>query len=336
MTYFSGVFFVFSCMVVCDSWFSSSVCYNEIGCFGNNSPFNNALLVLPQSPTEVGVRYFLFTRKNGNIPQILTADRKVVLNSNFNGEKGTRFIIHGYKGKASDPWVTDMKDALLKREDENVIAVDWEKGADQFFYTQAVANTRVVGALISQMMYTLDKVAGGSSLARMHLIGHSLGSHVAGYAGERTLGTGRISGLDPAGPLFEWTDPKVRLDPSDALFVDVIHTNANGYGIASSVGHVDFYPNGGKLQPGCLDAFINILIGGQFDKMGEGVACSHMRVVSLFTESINSNCHFQSYPCKSCTTCGMGCAKMGYDAPQGNPQGNYFLSTNSQPPFCIA
>ena len=36
-----------------------------------------------------------------------------------------------------------------------------------------------------------------------------------------------ISGLDPAGPLFENKDPKVRLDPTDAKFVDVIHTDGD-------------------------------------------------------------------------------------------------------------
>lgn len=33
-------------------------------------------------------------------------------------------------------------------------------------------------------------------------------------------------GLDPAGPLFEKYVEQVRLDPSDAKFVDVIHSDA--------------------------------------------------------------------------------------------------------------
>ena len=51
-------------------------------------------------------------------------------------------------------------------------------------------------------------------------------------------------------------DVHVRLDPSDALFVDVIHSNAKplvdmGAGLYEPCGHVDFYPNGGQEQPGC-------------------------------------------------------------------------------------
>ena len=35
-----------------------------------------------------------------------------------------------------------------------------------------------------------------------------------------------FSGLDPAQPCFEGTPEEVRLDPSDAIFVDVIHTDS--------------------------------------------------------------------------------------------------------------
>lgn len=60
-----------------------------------------------------------------------------------------------------------------------------------------------------------------------------------------------IPGLDPAGPFFV-REIKGRLDPSDAKFVDVIHTAAGTVGYKAPCGTVDFYPNGGSIpQPGC-------------------------------------------------------------------------------------
>ena len=45
-----------------------------------------------------------------------------------------------------------------------------------------------------------------------------------------------------------------RLDLTDAKFVDVIHTNSGtiydaAISIPVSIGHVDFWPNGGTIQP---------------------------------------------------------------------------------------
>lgn len=65
-----------------------------------------------------------------------------------------------------------------------------------------------------------------------------------------------FEGLDPASPLFETTsgvvDPEHRLDPTDAQFVDVIHTSGPAFGFLAPLGHADFYPNDGKIpQPGC-------------------------------------------------------------------------------------
>lgn len=59
-------------------------------------------------------------------------------------------------------------------------------------------------------------------------------------------------GLDPALPLFITASSENKLDASDAEFVDVIHTNALVQGKIERCGHVDFYMNGGILQPGCL------------------------------------------------------------------------------------
>ena len=65
-----------------------------------------------------------------------------------------------------------------------------------------------------------------------------------------------LSGLDPAGPYFSDVKEDVRLDPRDARYVDVIHTDAGVFGTSRKLGHIDFYPNGGSQQPGCV---VNIL-----------------------------------------------------------------------------
>lgn len=92
----------------------------------------------------------------------------------------------------------------------------------------------------------------------MIFLGHSLGCHVAGYIGKYMFASanekiGRITALDPGGPKFD--NPEMeqdeRLCKTDANFIDVIHTDINFCGYTKPIGHVDFYPNGGKRQPGC-------------------------------------------------------------------------------------
>lgn len=86
----------------------------------------------------------------------------------------------------------------------------------------------------------------------VHIIGHSLGAHIAGNAARYFGGNiGRVTGLDPAGPLFLPT-ARDAIWPMDAQFVDIIHTCVGILGETEPRGHVDIYPNFGvPSQPGC-------------------------------------------------------------------------------------
>lgn len=79
----------------------------------------------------------------------------------------------------------------------------------------------------------------------MHLIGFSLGAHVVGFTGKKFQGISRITGLDPAGPLYLEVDESRRLTTTDAKFVDILHSDVLRCGFNRSLGHVDFYVNGG-------------------------------------------------------------------------------------------
>jgi len=88
---------------------------------------------------------------------------------------------------------------------------------------------------------------GGASLSNIHFIGHSLGAHVANFVTRNmTIGRiGRITALDPALPLFGEKPDDQRIDPSDADFVDVLHTAMGtlldgGLSFTEPRGHADF------------------------------------------------------------------------------------------------
>lgn len=49
----------------------------------------------------------------------------------------------------------------------------------------------------------------------------------------------------------------MRLDPTDADFVDVVHTDIDFLGSLTQSGHIDFYPNGGLDQRGCPTGLSN-------------------------------------------------------------------------------
>jgi len=121
------------------------------------------------------------------------------------------WIIHGFMNDITlDNVFNQTKDAYIDR-GFSVIMVDWTKGNREYF--QSIANVRVVGALVGQMMDWLNVHT------RSLCVGFSLGSHICGEAGSFLQSKGKVlqecHGVDPAGPAFDGcNDFRLRLDPS--------------------------------------------------------------------------------------------------------------------------
>lgn len=95
------------------------------------------------------------------------------------------------------------------------------------------------------------------------MVGFGLGAQLGGCIGRATqersngaLKLVRITGLDPTSSGFEQpTSNSNYLPPlsiTDAVFTDVIHTDAGFRGVESDLVKADFWPNfGHRHQPGC-------------------------------------------------------------------------------------
>jgi pancreatic lipase-related protein 1 len=118
-----------------------------------------------------------------------------------------KIIIHGFtNSRANSPWLFDFKDAFMEVEPSNVIIVDWNYGARAPFYSNATANTRMIGKQTCLLVKDILDIYYDSNWKKAHIycVGHSLGAHVCGYASnDCNTKFDRITAMDAAGPSFE-------------------------------------------------------------------------------------------------------------------------------------
>lgn len=78
------------------------------------------------------------------------------LKVNFNTNRKTVWLFHGYRPMGSTPsWLQNFLRILLNQDDMNIIIVDWNWGATTFFYNRAVKNTRKVAVSLSRYIQNL-------------------------------------------------------------------------------------------------------------------------------------------------------------------------------------
>ncbi|KAM6997569.1 inactive pancreatic lipase-related protein 1-like [Tautogolabrus adspersus] len=340
------------CFLVAASY-AAEVCFDEVGCFDDLPPWGGTAQrpasALPWDPQQIGTRFLLYTQRNRYYQEI-KAD-KTIEATNYSGLRKTRFIIPGYLEKGDEDWPQETCKVMVSWENVNCVVVEWKKGV-KTRYSQAANNGRVVAAQVANMM-TFLMGNYKQKAEKFHIIGHGIGAHMAGDVGNRIPGLARITGLDPTEPYFKDTDAAVRLDTSDALFVDVIHTDGLpfdsklGLGMTQPVGHIDFYPNGGELMPGCS---ANRGKPTDLDAFWEGTKkfdpCNHVRSYQYYSESIVKPKGFVGFPCSDkdsfakgkCFPCVDKCPMMGHSADKftltdGFSKTKYFLNTGKRNPF---
>ncbi|KAE9538553.1 hypothetical protein AGLY_005652 [Aphis glycines] len=202
-------------------------------------------------------------------------------------------------------------------------------------YPKPAALTVPVSAVIATFLERVVDIT-KINLNDIHLIGYGLGAHALGSCVvvilKREKWPELLVSLNAAGPGFQNFKGKVpQLSADDALFVDCIHTAEGTVGYADSLGHVDFFANGGEApQPECksIIEFVTAKFGN----------CSHRRAVELYIDSIYNrrsligvSCSswddFKDDKCKTNPT-----AFMGHDT-EPSAKGNYYLKTQDSSPF---
>jgi len=329
---------------------------------------------LPECGDVVKPRFILYYKKNHceldplNLPNEKTTKcAKKILKS----KQITTVVAmtHGFTNNIKSEWMKNLTNEILKSDPKvAVLKVGWGHGSGALpkrkilYYYQAASNTRYVGAVIGRVMEELKKLAKKdfSRDIAFHCIGHSLGAHVCGFVGKHIkqhtdYKLRRISGLDPAGPLFTTDVPfpfskknvseGSRLNKDDASIVDILHTDGKRtdstlfqYGTMVQLGDIDFYAGGddqfGHEQPGCRKAF------GVMDVAG----CSHQRAPQLYIESVHTRCPaFKK--CDDINSIPHECDEIKKSSLEFKPKMGYFLdgdfsdaiytvSTTEEKPFC--
>ena len=94
-------------------------------------------------------------------------------------------------------------------------------------------------------------------------------------------------------------------------------------GLNNQLGHYDFYPNSGQLQPGC-----------------NAYKCSHARSYRYFAESLTTTTGFHARRCADWEemqqgNCNGEIALMGGVERTPTPEGIYYVKTNDKEPFAL-
>lgn len=292
------------------------------------------------------LQYDLYTPLNPQQRQLLRpGDVNKLKRSNFNPKWPVRITIHGWTGKSSSCYNAAMKDAYLSRGNFNVIIMDWSRQAIDISYYRVSKQLQSIAASLAKFLRFLHDNT-GMPYENVYLVGHSAGTHIAGLTGKLfnpPQRLGAIFALDPAGLTQLSLGPTERLAPTDAMYVESIHTDLKFLGNprGNELSQAAFFVNWGRGQTHCPNATATEL----------DFACDHFASVYYFAESVRRPKLFGALRCNtlksvlsatcSCKSGNRKTVTCSADAFMGGEpaipkKGVYYLSTRPKPPFGTA
>uniref|UniRef100_A0A0K8T9W1 Lipase domain-containing protein n=1 Tax=Lygus hesperus TaxID=30085 RepID=A0A0K8T9W1_LYGHE len=289
---------------------------------------------IPNSLIEENVFFYSYTRGNYEVPEQLYINNEMALaSSNFDVTKKTKIVVHGFSTDYKARSAQGPKEEYLTYDNVNVITPDYgniNQDPTYFFFYTAAKSYRI-GRFIGQFVVFL--IEQGVDPDNIHIIGHSLGGHIAGfaakYAKSKGKQIGRVTGLDPCYPVYEYNTAGYRLDSGDAKFTDCIFTTYGIWGLGIPVCQANFFPNGvGTSQPGCYRE--DIIMGS---------SCGHSRVVEYFIESIKPQSAFDVHICEgvpkveSPPRCWPTTRTLMGEYANPEASGMFYLKTNAESPY---
>ncbi|EDV33290.2 uncharacterized protein Dana_GF23710 [Drosophila ananassae] len=278
----------------------------------------------PFSSKKLRMQFYLFKREFPQCGRELDfSNEQKWKRSGFNASLPTRLMVHGWMSQSRGSFNRDIKDAYLKKGEYNVIVADWSASSANINYFSVVTLIETFGAQLAQFVRSLHREF-DADFDSIYLIGHSLGAQIAGSAGKRLKPdqVNTIFALDPAGPKFRHRTAEFRIDPTDAKYVESMHTSAN-FGFRRPTGSATFYPNYGAYQRSCYY-----------------LGCSHIRSYQMFAESINSPLGFWGTPCVreegkwKCDQSRRQTVQMAGE-PSLHKEGIFYVRTSSSDPFAL-
>ncbi|CAB3376611.1 Hypothetical predicted protein [Cloeon dipterum] len=228
-------------------------------------------------------KFYLYT-PDGTRTLIDQTDPNWFSKSKFDKSQPTVLLFHGFGGGDNIGSMPLLRRAYLKL-NYNVINADWAQLVAGWCYLTATrTNVRGMGKCTAQLLAFFERST-SINYQKVTCVGYSLGAHVCGTtASFLAKKLDKIVGLDPAGPLMQNKINRDKLDSGDATQVQVIHTNADFYGMRGQVGKVDFCINGGLLQTACAN-------------QRDYYYCSHVHSICYMAESLFTGKRRTAMPC---------------------------------------